>query len=141
MLDILQIMERIPHRYPFLLVDRILEVNKEEKMIKGLKNVTMNEEFFNGHFPGHPIMPGVLIVEGMAQCLGVLVMEDYPGKIPLFVGIESAKFKSPVRPGDQLTYETKIEKIRMNIVKASGIAKVDGVVACEATFTFCIAEK
>jgi len=141
MLDVMQIMERIPHRYPFLLVDRIIEVNKEEKSIKGIKNVTINEDFFNGHFPGHPIMPGVLIVEGMAQCLGVLVMEDYPGKIPLFAGIESAKFKAPVRPGDQIVYETKIERIKMKIVKARGVAKVDGNVVCEATFTFCIADK
>ena len=75
MLDTLEIMKRIPHRYPFLLVDRIIEADKEAQTIKGLKNVTINEEFFNGHFPGHPIMPGVLIVEGMAQCLGVLVMD------------------------------------------------------------------
>ena len=81
MLNTLEIMERIPHRYPFLLVDRIIDVNKEEQKIRGLKNVTINEEFFNGHFPGHPIMPGVLIVEGMAQCLGVLVMEGVEGKI------------------------------------------------------------
>ena len=140
-MDVLQIMERIPHRYPFLLVDRITEVNKEEKTIRGIKNVTVNEQFFNGHFPRHPIMPGVLIVEGMAQCLGVLVMEDYPGKIPMFAGIESAKFKAPVVPGDQLVYETKIERLKMKIVKASGVAKVDGRVVCEATFTFCIADK
>ena len=81
MLDILEIMKRIPHRYPFLLVDRILEMDKEAQTIKGKKNVTMNEEFFNGHFPGHPIMPGVLIIEGMAQCLGVMVMENFSGKV------------------------------------------------------------
>ena len=102
MLDILEIMKRIPHRYPFLLVDRILEMNKEEQSIKGKKNVTMNEEFFNGHFPGHPIMPGVLIVEGMAQCLGVLVMEGVEGKVPYFAAIDNTKFKNPVRPGDML---------------------------------------
>ena len=102
MLDTLEIMKRIPHRYPFLLVDRIIEVNKEEQKIKGLKNVTINEEFFNGHFPGHPIMPGVLIVEGMAQCLGVLVMDGVEGKVPYFVGVESAKFKSPIKPGETM---------------------------------------
>ena len=127
MLNTLEIMERIPHRYPFLLVDRIIDVNKEE--------------FFNGHFPGHPIMPGVLIVEGMAQCLGVLVMEGVEGKVPYFVGVESAKFKNPIRPGDQIIYEVEVEKIKRNFVKAHGKALVDGNVACEASFTFCIADK
>ena len=92
--DTIQIMERIPHRYPFLLVDRIIEMSHEEKTIVGLKNVTMNEEFFQGHFPGHPVMPGVLIVEGMAQCLGVLVMDAVTEKvIPYFAVIENVKFK------------------------------------------------
>ena len=141
MLDTLEIMKRIPHRYPFLLVDRIIEVNKEEQKIRGWKNVTINEEFFNGHFPGHPIMPGVLIVEGMAQCLGVLVMDGIEGKVPYFVGVEGAKFKSPIRPGDQVIYEVEVEKIKRNFVKAHGVAKVDGTVACEATFTFCITDK
>ena len=141
MLNTLEIMERIPHRYPFLLVDRIIDVNKEEQKIRGLKNVTINEEFFNGHFPGHPIVPGVLIVEGMAQCLGVLVMEGVEGKVPYFVGVESAKFKNPIRPGDQIIYEVEVEKIKRNFVKAHGKALVDGNVACEASFTFCIADK
>lgn len=137
MLDIMQIMERIPHRYPFLLVDRILEMNHEEKTIVGLKNVTMNEEFFQGHFPGHPVMPGVLIVEGMAQCLGVLVMDAVTEKvIPYFAAIENVKFKAPVKPGDQLIYEVKIEKARGPIVKGGGVAKVDGKVVTEASFTF-----
>ena len=141
MLNTLEIMERIPHRYPFLLVDRILEMDVENKRVIGRKNVTINEEFFNGHFPGHPIMPGVLIVEGMAQCLGVLVMEGQEGKVPYFAAVESVKFKQPVRPGDTLTYDVKVEKIRRNIVKASGIALVDGVKVAEASFTFCIADK
>ncbi|AVQ21727.1 beta-hydroxyacyl-ACP dehydratase [Fusobacterium necrophorum subsp. funduliforme] len=141
MLNTLEIMERIPHRYPFLLVDRILEMDVENKRVIGRKNVTINEEFFNGHFPGHPIMPGVLIVEGMAQCLGVLVMEGQEGKVPYFAAVESVKFKQPVRPGDTLTYDVKVEKIRSNIVKASGIALVDGVKVAEASFTFCIADK
>ncbi|MBC2856532.1 MAG: 3-hydroxyacyl-ACP dehydratase FabZ [Cetobacterium sp.] len=140
-LDVLEIMKRIPHRYPFLLVDRILDMNKEENTIVGLKNVTVNENFFNGHFPGHPIMPGVLIVEGIAQCLGVLVMDDSEGKVPYFAAIENVKFKAPVRPGDQLIYEVKVDKIRRNIVKASGVAKVDGKVVTEVAFTFTIMDK
>lgn len=141
MFDVLKIMERIPHRYPFLLVDRIEELNKEEQTIKGKKNVTINEEFFNGHFPGHPIMPGVLIVEGMAQCLGVLVMEGIEGKLPYFAAIEGAKFKQPVRPGDTIIYDVKVDKIKRNIVKATGKAYVDDKVAAEASFTFAITDK
>ena len=141
MLDILEIMKRIPHRYPFLLVDRILGMNKEEQSIKGKKNVTMNEEFFNGHFPGHPIMPGVLIVEGMAQCLGVLVMEGVEGKVPYFAAIDNTKFKNPVRPGDTLIYDVKVDKIKRNFVKATGKAYVDDVVVAEASFTFVIADQ
>lgn len=141
MLDVMEIMKRIPHRYPFLLVDRVLEMDKEAQKIRGLKNVTVNEEFFNGHFPGHPIMPGVLIVEGMAQCLGVLVLDDTEGKVPYFAAIENVKFKAPVRPGDQLIYEVQVDKLRRNIVKATGVAKVDGKVVTEASFTFTIMEK
>ncbi|QNM15419.1 MULTISPECIES: 3-hydroxyacyl-ACP dehydratase FabZ [Fusobacterium] len=141
MLDVLEIMKKIPHRYPFLLVDRILEVDKEKQVIKGLKNVTINEQFFQGHFPGHPIMPGVLIVEGMAQCLGVLVMDGIEGKVPYFVGVEKAKFKNPVKPGDQIIYEVGVDKIKRNFVKAQGKAYVDGKVASEAEFTFCIMDK
>ncbi len=141
MLDVLEIMKRIPHRYPFLLVDRILEINKEEQTIKGKKNVTVNEEFFNGHFPGHPIMPGVLIVEGMAQCLGVLVLEGMEGKVPYFAGVESAKFKLPVRPGDTMIYEAKVDKVKRNVVKARGKAYVEDKLVAEAQFTFCITEK
>ncbi|MGL5124678.1 MAG: 3-hydroxyacyl-ACP dehydratase FabZ [Fusobacteriaceae bacterium] len=141
MLDTLEIMKRIPHRYPFLLVDRILEINVEERSIKGLKNVTINEQFFNGHFPGHPIMPGVLIVEGLAQCLGVLVMDGIENKVPYFAALENIKFKAPVKPGDQLIYEAKVDKQRGNIIKASGVAKVDGKIVTEASFTFSIADK
>ena len=141
MLDVMEIMKRIPHRYPFLLVDRVLEMDKEAQKIRGLKNVTVNEEFFNGHFPGHPIMPGVLIVEGMAQCLGVLVLDDTEGKVPYFAAIENVKFKAPVRPGDQLIYELQVDKLRRNIVKATGVAKVDDKVVTEASFTFTIMEK
>ena len=140
MLDILEIMKRIPHRYPFLLVDRILEMDKEAQTVKGKKNVTMNEEFFNGHFPGHPIMPGVLIVEGMAQCLGVMVMENFSGKVPYFAAIDNAKFKNPVKPGDTLIYDVKVEKVKRNFVKATGKTYVDDAVVAEASFTFVIAD-
>ncbi|MGL4977816.1 MAG: 3-hydroxyacyl-ACP dehydratase FabZ [Cetobacterium sp.] len=141
MLDVMEIMKRIPHRYPFLLVDRILEMDVEGQKIRGLKNVTVNEEFFNGHFPGHPIMPGVLIVEGMAQCLGVLILDDTGSKVPYFAAIEGVKFKAPVKPGDQLIYEVQVDKLRRNIVKATGVAKVDGKVVTEASFTFTIMDK
>ncbi|WP_300358857.1 3-hydroxyacyl-ACP dehydratase FabZ [Fusobacterium sp.] len=146
MLDTLEIMKRIPHRYPFLLVDRILEIDLENQKIKGLKNVTVNEEYFNGHFPGHPIVPGVIIVEGIAQCLGVLVFEQQGGegenpKVPYFAAIENVKFKSPVRPGDQIIYEAQIEKQKRNIVKANGTATVDGKVVAEVKFTFSIMDK
>ena len=139
-MDIKEIMETIPHRQPFLLIDRIEELEPGKRAV-GKKCVSYNEPFFNGHFPGHPIMPGVLIVEGMAQCLGVLVMDGVEGKVPYFVGVESAKFKSPIKPGDQVIYEVEVEKIKRNFVKAHGVAKVDGVLACEATFTFCITDK
>lgn len=120
MLDILEIMKRIPHRYPFLLVDRILEMDRENQTIKGKKNVTMNEEFFNGHFPGHPVMPGVLVIEGMAQCLGVLVMESALGKVPYFAAIENTKFRNPVRPGDTLIYDVKVDKVKEILLKHQG---------------------
>lgn len=145
MLNTLEIMKRIPHRYPFLLVDRILELDLENQKVVGIKNVTINENYFNGHFPGHPIVPGVIIVEGIAQCLGVLVFEQHGDpenpKVPYFAAIESVKFKAPVRPGDQLVYEAQIEKQKRNIVKASGLAKVDGKVVAEAKFTFSIMDK
>ena len=140
MLDILEIMKRIPHRYPFLLVDRILEMDKEAQTIKGKKNVTMNEEFFNGHFPGHPVMPGVLVIEGMAQCLGVLVMKSALGKVPYFAAIENTKFRNPVKPGDTLIYDVKVEKVKRNFVKATGKTYVDDAVVAEASFTFVIAD-
>ena len=140
MLDILEIMKRIPHRYPFLLVDRILEMDRENQTIIGKKNVTMNEEFFNGHFPGHPVMPGVLVIEGMAQCLGVLVMESALGKVPYFAAIENTKFRNPVRPGDTLIYDVKVDKVKRNFVKASGKTYVDDAVVAEASFTFVIAD-
>jgi beta-hydroxyacyl-ACP dehydratase FabZ len=138
MIDILGIMEIIPHRYPFLLVDRIIEKEDGQKIV-GIKNVTMNEEFFQGHFPGHPVMPGVLIVEGLAQTLGVLMMT--PGTVPYFMSIESAKFRRPVRPGDQLRYELEVLKVKGKVIKAAGKATVDGVTVAEAVLMFSIVEK
>ncbi len=138
MMDIMEIMDIIPHRYPFLLVDRIVE-KEEGKRIVGIKNVTMNEEFFQGHFPGHPIMPGVLMIEGMAQTLGVLMMKK--GTVPYFMAIENAKFRRPVRPGDQLRYELEVLKVKGKVIKAAGKATVDGVTVVEANLMFSIVEK
>ncbi len=140
MMDIMEIMEIIPHRYPFLLVDRIVE-KEEGKRIVGIKNVTMNEEFFQGHFPGHPIMPGVLMIEGMAQTLGVLMMEKDKGTVPYFITIENAKFRRPVRPGDQLRYELEVLKVKGKVIKAAGKATVDGATVVEANLMFSIVEK
>lgn len=132
MLDILEIMERLPHRYPFLLVDRVIEINEEKTKIVAYKNVTINEQFFNGHFPGHPIMPGVLVIEGLAQALGVLVMGDLKDVVPYYASIDNCKFKAPVRPGDKLVYEVEIVKIKGKMVKATGVAKVDDKVVAQA---------
>ena len=138
-MNIEDIMKILPHRYPFLLVDRVIEKNGTDSLV-AIKNVTMNEEFFNGHFPGHPVMPGVLVIEGMAQCLGVLVMESALGKVPYFAAIENTKFRNPVKPGDTLIYDVKVDKIKRNFVKASGKTYVDDTVVAEASFTFVIAD-
>jgi UDP-3-O-[3-hydroxymyristoyl] N-acetylglucosamine deacetylase / 3-hydroxyacyl-[acyl-carrier-protein] dehydratase len=133
-LDIDEIMKIIPHRYPFLLVDRILEV-EEGKRIVGIKNVTINEPFFQGHFPGHPVMPGVLIIEAMAQVGGVLLMgavEDLSNKVVYFTSLDNVKWRRPVKPGDQLRFELEILQIRGMMCKMSGVAKVDGKVVAEA---------
>ncbi|WP_027339493.1 3-hydroxyacyl-ACP dehydratase FabZ [Halonatronum saccharophilum] len=143
MLDISQIKKILPHRYPFLLVDRILEI-KENKKIVGLKNVTTNEEFFNGHFPGHPIMPGVLILEAMAQVAGVGLLQsvDNPeDKVPYFGRIDNVRFRKPVVPGDQLILEVEIVKLRRSIGKVEAKALVDGKVVTEATLTCSIQDK
>ncbi|WP_018248161.1 3-hydroxyacyl-ACP dehydratase FabZ [Orenia marismortui] len=143
MMDINQIKEILPHRYPFLLVDKILEVKAGEKVV-GLKNVTANEEFFNGHFPGHPIMPGVLIVEAMAQVAGVglLTTVDNPEeKVPYFARIEDARFKKPVKPGDQLIIEVNVAKLRRGIGKVEAKAMVDEEVVTEAILTCAIQDK
>jgi 3-hydroxyacyl-[acyl-carrier-protein] dehydratase len=132
-LDIQEIRDILPHRYPMLLVDRILEL--EEERIVGIKNVTVNEPFFVGHFPDFPVMPGVLVVEAMAQVAGVLVLKSVPdrkNKLVLLASIEEAKFRRPVRPGDQLRIEMKVTKRKANIAKMHGQATVDGVVVAEA---------
>lgn len=139
MLDITQIKEIIPHRYPFLLVDKILEVEEGKKAI-GIKNVTANEEFFNGHFPDYPVMPGVLIVEALAQvgAVAMLMVEENRGKIGLFAGIDNCRFKRQVKPGDQLRLEVEMVKLRGPIGKGKAVATVDGELACEAELTFAI---
>ncbi len=132
MLNTLEIMERLPHRYPFLLVDRVIDINEEKTKIIAYKNVTINEQFFNGHFPGHPIMPGVLVIEGLAQALGVLVMGDLKDSVPYYASIDNCKFKAPVTPGDKLVYEVEILKIKGKMVKAQGVAKVDDKIVAQA---------
>ncbi len=134
-MDIQHIMKHIPHRYPFILVDRILEM-EPKKSVVGLKNVTMNEPFFQGHFPGTPIMPGVLILEAMAQTSGVLAISSLEkgkeGALMYFMGLDQVKFRKMVVPGDQLIMELKVLKQRAKIMKLAGVAKVDGQVVAEA---------
>ncbi|MBZ5727941.1 MAG: 3-hydroxyacyl-ACP dehydratase FabZ [Acidobacteriia bacterium] len=141
-LDINEIRAILPHRYPFLLVDRIVEM--EPDRIVGIKNVTHNEPFFTGHFPDFPVMPGVLIVEAMAQTAGVLVlknMEDRHTKLVLLVAIENARFRRPVVPGDTLRMEMRVLKRKASVAKMAGVATVDGVVVAEAEVMCKLADK
>lgn len=142
MLDINEIKDIIPHRYPFLLVDRILEV-EEGKSAIGIKNVTANEEFFNGHFPDYPVMPGVLIVEALAQvgAVAMLKKEENRGRLAFFTGIDKCRFKRQVKPGDQLRLEVEMVRFKGAIGKGKGIATVDGEVACELEMMFALGEK
>ena len=140
-LDIARIMHAIPHRYPMLMIDRMVDVVLNQSAV-GIKNVSVNEPFFQGHFPGHPVMPGVLIIESMAQTAAVLVVEtlgaDAAGKLVYFMTIESAKFRRPVLPGDQLRLAVSKERNRGNVWKFHGNATVDGISVAEATFAAMI---
>jgi beta-hydroxyacyl-ACP dehydratase FabZ len=133
--DIQKIMEYLPHRYPFLLVDRVIELVPGDR-ITVLKNVTINEPFFSGHFPGRPVMPGVLIIEAMAQAGGLLAIESNPadkrGQLIYFMGMDKVRFRKPVVPGDRLIFEAKILKMRSKVAKMSGTASVDNQIVAEA---------
>ena len=136
-MDIVEIMSILPHRYPFLLIDRVVEMERKQRIV-ALKNVTMNEPHFTGHFPDYPIMPGVLQIEAMAQAGGALLLTEIPDredKLMVFTGIENARFRQPVVPGDQLRIEVTVLNWRTRMVKLEGKCLVDGNVASEATFT------
>lgn len=136
-LDVNEIMKLIPHRYPFLLIDKIIKLDKGKSCV-GIKNVTINEPFFQGHFPGHPIMPGVLLIEAMAQCGGILAIkssdnaESIAGKVVYFMGIDNAKFRKPVFPGDTIEFHMEVKKLRGNLLFLGGVAYVDGAKVAEA---------
>ena len=138
--DIQEILEFLPHRYPFLLIDRIVEFERAKRTV-AIKNVTINEPYFQGHFPGHPIMPGVLVVEAMAQAGAVLMLAEIPDrhtKLAVFTGIDNAKFRRQVVPGDQLRIEVDVLSFRTRAGRMAGKAFIDGKVACEATLTCMI---
>ena len=143
MYDIQKIMEYLPHRYPFILVDRVLELEPGDRIV-ALKNVTINEPFFQGHFPGIPVMPGVLIIEALAQAGGILyfnsLSEEKHGSLVYFMGMDKVKFRKPVIPGDQLILEGKMLKQREKAIKMAGWAKVDGKIAAEAEILAAIGE-
>ncbi len=143
MADIQNIMKVLPHRYPFLLVDRILEVEPGKRIV-GLKNVTINEPFFPGHFPGHPVMPGVLIVEAMAQTGGMMLMdavEDPESKVVYFMSLDKVKFRKPVVPGDQLRFELEMLKFRGKTCRMRGVAYVEGQPVAEAEMMAAIVDR
>jgi len=135
--NIQEILDLLPHRYPFLLIDRVVEFERARRLV-AIKNVTINEPFFQGHFPGYPIMPGVLVVEAMAQAGGIMLMHELPDraeKLVVFTGIERAKFRRPVTPGDQLRIEIEVLSFRPRAGRIAGRALVEGKLACEATLT------
>jgi len=141
-LDINEIMKLIPHRYPFLLVDRVVEMEPGKRIV-ALKNVTANEPYFAGHFPGYPVMPGVLMIEALAQAGGVLLYASQPelqGRIMYFAGIDNARFRRPVRPGDVLRLEVVFTASKRSLTKMTGRALVDGEVAAEADLSAVVAE-
>jgi 3-hydroxyacyl-[acyl-carrier-protein] dehydratase len=143
-IDIARIMHAIPHRYPFLMIDRVVDVVRDRSAV-GVKNVSVNESFFAGHFPNHPVMPGVLIIESMAQTAAVLVVEtlgpDAAGKVVYFMSIEGAKFRRPVVPGDQLRIHVTKERNRGNVWKFHAVVRVDGVSVAEATYAAMIMDR
>jgi 3-hydroxyacyl-[acyl-carrier-protein] dehydratase len=140
-MNILEIMKHLPHRYPFLLVDRIVEMEAGARAV-GIKNVTFNEPFFQGHFPGQPIMPGVLVIEALAQVAGITAFSaGMEGKSVYFMSIEKAKFRRPIVPGDQLKLEVKVLQQRGNVWKFSGAATVDGKLVSEAEFTAMMTDR
>ncbi len=142
--DIARIMLAIPHRYPFLMIDRVVDMVRGSSAV-GIKNVSVNENFFQGHFPGHPVMPGVLIIESMAQTAAVLVVEtlgpEARGRVVYFMSVEGAKFRRPVLPGDQLRIHVTKERSRGNVWKFSAVARVDGISVAEATYAAMIMDK
>ena len=143
MLGIEDIMKVLPHRYPFLLVDRIVELEEKTRVV-GIKNVTINEPFFQGHFPGHPIMPGVLIVEAMAQTGGMMLLSQAPDadqKVVYFMSLDNVKFRKPVKPGDQLRFELEMTQVRGMVCKMRGVARVDGEVVCEADMAAMVRDR
>jgi 3-hydroxyacyl-[acyl-carrier-protein] dehydratase len=141
-MNVEDIMKVIPHRYPFLLIDRIVELEPGVRAV-AIKQVTINEPFFQGHFPDYPIMPGVLIVEALAQTGAVagMVVPENQGKIALFAGIEAVRFRKPVVPGDTLRLEVTIQAMKRGIGKASALATVDGALACEGMLTFALVNR
>lgn len=141
MFDINQIKTMLPHRYPFLLVDRVLELIPKQRLV-ALKNVTMNENFFTGHFPEKPVMPGVLIIESMAQAAGLIMLseDEHKGKTPYFTGIDNARFRKTIVPGDQIIIEIDVIRIKGNVCRVKAVAKVDDQIATEAELMFVIGE-
>ena len=143
MFNIQEVLSFLPHRYPFLMVDRILEYTPGERIV-GLKNVTINEPFFQGHFPDMPIMPGVLMIEAMAQVGGCLVfegMEERDEKLVFFMGIEKARFRKPVRPGDQLRIEMVVDRLKSRVGKLDGKIYVEDQIVCEAKIMFSLVDR
>lgn len=142
-LNITEIMEILPHRYPFLLVDKIVDFDEESKRAVGIKNVTVNEPFFQGHFPGRPIMPGVLILEAMAQVGAVIILKspEFAGKLAVFTGVDSMKFRRQVMPGDTLRLEAALTKMRGSMGKAQVSAYVGDAVAAKGEISFAIIDK
>ncbi len=142
-MSIEEIMKVLPHRYPFLLVDKIIEIEGKKRVV-GVKNVTINEPFFQGHFPGHPVMPGVLIIEAMAQVGGVLLLGTFDPedqKVVYFMSLDNVRFRKPVKPGDQLRFELDVVQIRGPVCKMRGVAKVDGELVAEAEMAAMVRDR